>query len=233
MIETHEFNSRWWGSPVGIVTNPGFFALPADEQRDRLAAFEWVEFRMPLEQSPVDLPSIHAAGFYQVDTQINYRLNLGRLPAPESLASLSVEFADQTPFTVTAGEMKPFEHERFFKLPGITPERVNERYALWSNEHLARHPAASLRVLHQGEVEGWYLGDDSSGVGLNLTLAMLSRKSTISGLLLFLKAYQAFSSRGHRLGWAAFSIQNSPVHNIYASIGARFMRPTGQWLWVA
>ena len=233
MIKNHEFNTRWWGKPVGIVTEPGFFAAPEQEQRRLLEPFAWVEFRMPLEHPPVDLVTLHGAGFFQVDTQINYRLNLTKLDLPSSLDSLTAEFADEAPFEIDSADIRAFEHERFFRLPGATEERVNERYALWSQQHLAAHPTTSLRILSRGRVEGWYLGDDTAGVGLNLTLAMLSKQSDISGLLLFLKAYQAFVARGHRLGWASFSVQNSPVHNIYAAIGARFLNPTGHWLWIA
>lgn len=233
MIKTHEFNTRWWGKPVGIVTESPFFEASRQEQKRLLAPFDWVEFRMALEHSPVDVGVLHRAGFFQVDTQINYRLNLTKLDAPASLDALTVEFADEAPFEIHVPDIKAFEHERYFRLPGITAERVNERYVLWSQQHLLQHPATSLRILNDGKVEGWYLGDDSSGVGLNLTLAMLSRESDISGLLLFLKAYQAFAARGHRLGWASFSVQNSPVHNIYAAIGTRFLNPTGHWLWIA
>lgn len=232
MIKTHEFNTEWWGSPIGIVQDSQFFKLPAPEQHNLLAPFEWAEFKMPLEQGPVDYLAIHRAGFFQVDTQINYRLNLANLKWPDSLNDLSAEFADQVPFEIRADDIKPFEHERYLKLPGVTPEKVNERYALWSRRHIAGHASTCLRITYNGRVEGWYLCDDSGEVGLNLTLAMLSRESDISGLLLFLKAYQAFASRGHRLGWASFSVQNTPVHNIYAGIGARFLSPIGQWMWV-
>jgi hypothetical protein len=232
MIKTHEFNTGWWGSPVGIVTEHRFFDLPADERKGQLEPYDWVEFKMPLEDSPVRIPALHRAGFMQVDTQINYRLNLVNLKEPESLARLDVEFADEAPFTIELEDIMSFEHERYFKLPGITPEKVNQRYVLWCRQHLREHPSACLRILYGGKVQGWYLGSASNGVGLNLTLAMLSKQPDISGLLLFLRAYRAFASRGHRLGWASFSVQNTPVHNIYAGIGARFLNPVGLWMWI-
>lgn len=232
MIKAHEFNTEWWGKPVGIVTDPVFFDLPAAEREQRLAPYEWAEFRMPLEHSPVGYLALHKAGFMQVDTQINYRLRLADLPAPDSLDRLEVQFADEHPFEIGQDDIKSFEHERYFKLPGISEERVNRRYVLWCRQHLREHAAECLRVLYEGEVQGWYLGAATEGPGLNLTLAMLSRDSSISGLLLFLKAYQGFAGRGHRLGWASFSVQNTPVHNIYAGIGARFLNPVGLWMWI-
>jgi len=232
MIRSHEFNTRWWGKPVGIVTDYRFFSLSRAQQAEQLRPYDWAEFKMPLEDPAIDLKRIHRAGFFQVDTQVNYRLGLTRLPAPPSLADLDVEFADEIPFEITADAVKPFEHERFFRLPGVTPERANQRYALWSEEHLAGHPGTSLRILYKGQVEGWYLADDTAGAGLNLTLAMLSRNSNVSGLLVFLRAYHAFADRGHRMGWASFSVNNTPVHNIYVAVGAHFISPVGYWLWL-
>lgn len=233
MIKRHEFNTEWWGSPVGIVTDSRFFELPGSERKQLLAPYGWVEFRMPLEQNPVEFLALHRAGFMQVDTQINYRLNLVNLQAPESLQELEVEFADETPFEIGQDDIKSFDHERYFKLPGVTPDMVNRRYVLWCRQHLRKHASESLRVLYKGKVQGWYLGATTESAGLNLTLAMLAKEPAISGLLLFLKAYQGFAGRGHRLGWASFSVQNTPVHNIYAGIGARFLNPVGHWLWVA
>ena len=233
MIKTHEFNTEWWGSPIGIVTDARFFEVPDVEQKRELAPYEWAEFRMPLEQSPVEFRTLHQTGFMQVDTQINYRLSLVKLKEPESLGGLEVEFADESPFDIGEEDIKSFEHERYFKLPGVTAEMVNRRYVLWCRQHLREHASECLRVVYEGAVQGWYLGKTGERAGLNLTLAMLSRNASISGLLLFLKAYQGFAGRGHRLGWASFSVQNTPVHNIYAGIGARFLNPVGHWLWVA
>lgn len=231
MIKTHEFNTEWWGAPVGIVTDSGFFDLPAAERQQWLAPFEWVEFKMPLENSPVGFLNLHRAGFMQVDTQINYRLKLLNLPAPDSLEELEVEFADEHPFEIGQDEIMSFEHERYLKLPGATADTVDRRYVLWCRQHLRQHAPECLRILYKGKVQGWYLGATTEGAGLNLTLAMLSQDASISGLLLFLKAYQGFAGRGHRLGWASFSVQNTPVHNIYAGIGARFLNPVGLWMW--
>lgn len=232
MIKLHEFNTRWWGQPVGIVTDAAFFELAKPERVERLEDYQWTEFRMPLENPPVDLDAIHAAGFFQIDTQINYRLGFRDLPNPPSLAELDVEFADEAPFEVAADAAKSFDHERFARIPGVSQERADQRYVLWSAEHIARHPATSLRVLHNGRVQGWYLGDDSEGAGLHLTLGMLSRDSSISGLLVFLRAYHAFAQRGYRMGRASFSVNNTPVHNIYVAVGAHFLRPVGHWVYV-
>lgn len=233
MIRTHDFNSQWWGSPTGIVDDVAFFGLPESERKEALAQFEWVEFKAPLENPGVDFRALQSAGFFMADTQIPYRLKLTGMDSPPSLAGLDVEFADDVPFSVDARELMPFEHERYYRLPGATAEKVTDRYALWSQQHIERYPATCLRVLYKGEVQGWYLADESADSGLNLTLAMLTRKPQISGLLLFLRSYKAFVERGHRMGRASFSVQNTPVHNLYVSFGARFMPAVGCWLWVS
>ncbi len=231
MIHFNEFNSSWWGEPVGIVVDPEFFNLSPDLRADHLKQYAWVEFRVPLGGSAPSLRDLHQAGFYQFDTQINYRLSFRGLQKPSSLDELNVEFADEFPFAFLAEDVKSFEQERFSRLPGVSQRLVNQRYALWGETHIKKHPSTCLRVLYKERVEGWYLADDTGKKGLNLTLAMLSKGSEISGLLFFLKAYHAFAGRGHRLGWASFSVYNTAVHNIYAGIGARFLNPWGYWLW--
>ena len=69
--------------------------------------------------------------------------------------------------------------------------------------------------------------------GLDLTLAVSSRNAKVSGLLLYQACLSAYERAGHRIGFASFSIRNSPVHNIYANLGARFTSSMGIWLWVA
>lgn len=231
LIREHTFNSRWWGRPVGIIDDTAFFKLTQPEQETALSEFAWAEFKARADDPTLNHQAMAAAGFFHADTQINYRLGLPCAMKPDSLASLQVEFADETPFFVAADDIQTFKYERYLKLPGATTQKVNKRFVIWSNEQIEQAPSCCLRIKYKGQVEGWYLGDTSSGQGLHLTLAMLSRQSDISGLLLFLKAYEAFANRGHRLGWAAFSVQNTPVHNLYAAIGARFLPPTGCWLW--
>jgi hypothetical protein len=62
---------------------------------------------------------------------------------------------------------------------------------------------------------------------------MLAKDAVVSGMLLYHKACLEFAQRGHRLGEASFSVTNTAVHNIYAMLGARFLAPVGQWLWIS
>lgn len=231
MIRDHVFNAAWWGDRVGIISDPAFFALPPAQQQDILEPYAWVEFNTPLDSVP-PLETIRRAGFFQADTQVNYRIMLHRLPEFSGLERLTVNFADEKPFTVEPCEMKIFEHERFRNLPGISAARLNERYARWGNQLAADQPAWCIQVCKDEALQGWFLARDVEEKGLNLTLAMLHREARISGLLLYQKALQAFAARGARVGWSSFSISNSAVHNIFASMGARFRTPTGNWLWI-
>ena len=229
MIREHTFNSQWWGAKVGIISDPAFFSLGESEQQGRLSEYAWVEFVAPFDTvSPYDLAR---AGFLQTDTQIGFKVDLRRLPVLPGFTDLEVEIADDTPFSVDLADLPLFEHERFRYLPGITPEKLNGRYALWSKALITSQPQWCLRIMHGFQVEGWFLSERDEG-GFNLTLASLHRDASISGMLLYQKALSTYAQRGQYVGGARFSVTNSPVHNIYAGLGARFLAPSGCWLWV-
>jgi hypothetical protein len=222
-IKEHEFNSRWWGSSAGVITSAEFFAAPEAVRRAALEAYAWTEFQTPASQS-IDLKELIRSGFTQVDTQIIFRLDLTKVAPPAGSCEFALEFADEQPFAVTAEEMAPFRHERFLALPGATLERVAERYVLWSADLIAQNPASCLRIRYEGRTQGWFLASAAKG-RLMLTLAMLAREATLGGAVLYRAACHAFAGRGHRLGEAGFSVSNTPVHNIYAQMGARFLEP--------
>ncbi len=230
MIREHEFNSRWWGAPVGIVSDPELFRLPKDERRRALARFAWAEYRVCSDSVP-DRTAIHDAGFFHVDTQVGYRIGLARVPSTSSLEGLRVEFADVRQIVIRGDEMAPFRAERFRHLPGIDDGRINERYALWGNRLIEENPEVCLEVFDGERRQGWFLGRQSDG-RLNLTLAMLDRTACISGLHLYQRAMIAYASRGWRTGWATFSVENLPVLNIFSSLGARFTQAEHFWLWI-
>ena len=231
MIRTHDFNTRWWGGPVGIVDDPAFFNLPAAERQSQLDAFEWVEYRQPLDASP-PLNALLDAGFFQADTQIAFLLNLGKLDESPSTAALEVRSASAHPFTVSAADLAHFRHERFRHLPGCSGERIDRRYALWANDLLQASPETCVQVLLDGRLQGWFLSRPARSNHLELTLAMLAGDATISGMLLYQKACIAYGALGYRVGEASFSVTNTAVHNIYAKLGARFAAPLGNWLWI-
>lgn len=231
MIRDHAFNSAWWKGRAGILEDPRFFALSEAERGDALASWDWVEFRSPFAAAP-DPWLLARSGFAYADTQIGFRIALAAVPEYADAAGLVLRFADESPFTLEAKDLPPFPHERFQFLPGATPERLVERYALFGREILAKSPKWCVAVGDPGAPQGWFLAEPD-GERLHLALAMLRRGSSLSGHYLYAAALRAFAARGARLGQARFSIRNGPVHNIYSQLGAVFREATGVWLWAA
>lgn len=228
MIRQHDFNSQWWGGPVGIVESLTFFKNSPEEQQRALEAYEWVELRVPLETAP--LAAIADAGFVQFDVQLPFRINLTKVASTSGFDELTVERADEKPFAIEGNDLAFFRTERYRHLPGMTAERLGERYAAWSQQLLDTAPEWCLRVSSGGNVQGWFLSRMTED-GLSLELAMLHRAATVSGLYLYQKGLVAYAERA-RLGYARFSVMNVPVLNIYSRLGAQYLAPAGSWLWL-
>jgi hypothetical protein len=232
MIRDHEFNTRWWGRLVGFVHDPDFFSLDIVAQQKLLKPYAWAEFYSPIELAP---PSrdLADAGFIQVDAQLQFLLNLHRVESTASTDRLECYFADQRNFDIEVEELARFTHERFKHIPDCDVTRTNERYALWANELIRENPETCMQLYLGDSLQGWFLSRPGKQSGLELTLAMLTNSADISGMLLYQQACIAYAARGHRLGHASFSVTNTAVHNIYSALGARFMPPGGNWLWLS
>ncbi len=213
---------------MGIVAD-GEALLRASPQEVEAACapYEWVEFRF-LSDAPVDHVALLKRGFFAVDTQIRFRVGLPRLRSTPSLERLQVRFAHEEPFDVEAGDILPFGSERYSALPGASEDKMRERYVMWSQLLLRESPEHCLQVHIDGVVQGHFLSRSQNG-RLNLTLAMLHPDASSSGMLLFHKALLAYAARGERVGHASFRATNTPVLNIYSSLGARFLKPELFW----
>ncbi len=77
------------------------------------------------------------------------------------------------------------------------------------------------------------LGSKNGNIKRLLADIMLWNTTEGTAMLLYQEAFVAYAGRGHRLGNASFSVTNTPVHNIHATLGARFMPPGGNWLWIS
>ncbi len=230
MIRTHESNTRWWGKPVGIITDPAWFSGGDAERRETLAPFAWVEFKAPLADAPSAF-ALCAAGFGQTDVQMGFRIALAQIAEPPSIAGYACRSAAEESFTISPDELRTFTHERFLQLPGTTERMLNERYATWANDLARNHPRWCLRLSHEGVTQGWFLSE-SNGGSLGLTLAMLSTQATISGQHLYQRALHEYAQCGATVGHASFSVRNTAVLNIYSQLGAKFTPPSGIWTWV-
>ncbi len=230
MIRDHEFNSAWWGGKVGILDDPAFFSEPESLRGEMLAPYRWVEFRRSVEK--VEDPwLLSGAGFVQVDTQLRFRIGLRHLRL-RAESALPVRFASDSAFSLPDGSWPPFLHERFRHLPGATPDKVAERYAIWARSLLAKSPEWCAEVGPVSDPQGWFFAEPE-GEHLHLALALRSAGATASGFDLYAAALESFGVRGAKMGEARFSIENRAVHNIYARLGAVFLDAIGCWLWVA
>lgn len=228
MIKRHDFNSDWWGEETGIVTNNEFFNQSPQAITHALNNYAWVEYKNAQPLSPTELCK---HGFFHAGTQLNFRINLKNIEETPSLKSIEAHTASESPFSIDTDALADFQHERFYLLNGITDQKIRERYALWSKTLIDSDPTHCLQIIAEGKIQGWFLaGKDDKG--FRLTLAMNSKDATISGMLLYHKALATFAKMGHRIGYASFSAHNYPVLNIYATLGARFIHSSDDWLWV-
>ena len=230
MIRTHEANSAWWGSPVAMITDAAWFAQDEAARSEQLASYSWAEFKAPLNASHC-APDLQRAGFAWTDAQINFRISLPNVPEMPSLAQFECISAAEQPFTLEQGDVRAFEHERFLQLPGVTTDMLNGRYTEWANDLITAHPDWCVRLILSGQTQGWFLSE-AKGSSVALTLAMLAADAVVSGQHLYHRAMREYASRGGTVGHASFSVRNTRVMNIYASLGAKFTPPTGVWIWV-
>jgi hypothetical protein len=221
MIREHAFNTAWWGRPVGIVSNHALFDLPEEARVAALNAWDFVELRGNEGVLPAPR-ALARAGFFHADTQLRFRIGLAHVPTSPSVDKLEVRFADEAELRITWDRMAAFTHERFRHVPGMTPQKLGERYALWATRLAAEAPTTCLAVYEAGALQGWFLSRADAG-SLHLTLAVLAKDANVSGHHLYHRAMLAYAARDHRVGRAEFSATNTSVLNIYASLGARFL----------
>jgi len=227
IAKLHEFNTEWWGENVGIVDLDQLSKIDDVQAKSELSKFQWVEARTS-ESDSVDLERLRSLGFFQVDTQVHFRIRLSPIETTLSLSGLEVQFADEQPFNIVYDDILDFSADRFAKLPGCTAEKSKRRYALWSENLIKSQPEHALCILRDGQIQGYYLSQKTES-GFQLTLAMLSADSQITGMHLYHRALLAYKERGVRIGGASFSVNNLPVLNIYANLGARFISTERFW----
>lgn len=231
MIQNNKYNSAWLGLNAGTLTDPGWFLKSSRERETDLAGFGFVEFKSPVSNAPA-ATLLQEAGFFWVDAIIGFRIGLNRFSTTPSIERYECVSAESEPFRVDGREMMEFQSERFLSLPGMTSELLAKRYESWANQLVNEEPCSCFRVLLGGKTQGWFLGK-KRGTTIDLTLAMLAKGASASGAHLYHKSLLAYSNMGCSMGRAAFSVKNTPVLNIYSSLGAHFTQPEGVWMWVS
>jgi len=229
MIKVHEFNTQWSGQRVGIITDYGFFSLPFRERKELLKSFSWVECVGLSSQLPVRERLSHC-GFYHADSQVQFRLGLRKVPQTCTGKQLRfLSFAERR-FELSSSQMMTFRHERFYSIPGQDETLVAQRYAIWAHRLMNEYPETCIAGYLHDTLQGWFLSHPMNSV-LDLTLAVLKCDAVISGLDFYSGATAYYCSQGYRIGRAGFSLRNTAVHNIFASIGARFTEPREVWFY--
>lgn len=218
MIRQHDFNSRWFGAPVALITDAAFFKLPTAEREALLRPFAFAEFRATLPPEP---GLAEAAGFWLADVQVPFRIGLAKVA---DVPSLTAQPGAQPK------DLARFSHERLGLLPGVDAARVDARYQLWAGTLASSSPATALTLSADGRTQGYFLSERDPDGSLRLTLAALHKDATISGHLVYQKALHVYAAQGFRVGHAAFSVTNTAVLNIYSRLGAHFLAPEGRWL---
>lgn len=228
-MQEHAFNSRWWGQPVGIVTDAAWFSGDTATLQATCAHFVWAEFTS-YEAATAVRQAAHRVGFVYADTQMQFRIDLRRFATETLPPDVEVRQAGLGVANWKPSGLRTFEHERFSMLAGCTPDRLADRYAGWAAELARSAPATCLEIFHRGTLAGWFLSRPSK-TGLELALAMTAAAGTLPGATLYRAALGAYARSGYRIGHAGFSVRNRSVHNLYAALGARFTSTRDAWIW--
>lgn len=226
-MKLHEFNSKWWGKPVGVGNVDDYCALEPEQRRAMVAEYDWIELRgQPTRQQVWCLSD---DGFACVDQQVSFRVGLRARSSSPTSAALAVITAKQEPPLFDLTKMALFERERFWLLPGVDEATLQQRFALWGRVLTEESPETCLALVNaERRVQGWFLSRPDER-GLELTLAMLSKDSEISGFHLYERGLAHYGA-SHAMGWASFSGANTAVLNIYARLGASFVSTQQYWL---
>jgi len=229
MIREHEFNSKWLGYNCGFMNDLSLFSLSPTEQDKILNEYQWIELRTT-DFSAEKLRDLHTRGFWQVDTQVKFSLDLTKLPQKIDAEGFELYRASEKPFMIEQQDIWSFANERFLSLPGVTQKMVDERYVTIANKLIESNPEWCFCFTDKNKVQGWYFATPQ-GTEIDLTLAMRHKDSYIRGRQLYHLAISHYA-KNFTLATARFSITNVAVHNILAKLGARFLDPEGVWFWM-
>lgn len=220
---------------MGIVTSADFFRLDRLRCLELLEEYDWVEFKAPRGGDFNIEVSATRLGFQFADLQLHYKASCLRVPTlrQETSLELNLVSARANEFKLVATDITEFSAERFALLPGITPNKICERYVAWANMLLKQNPELCFKVCQGTAPQGWVFTEPGdSPCSLNFTLAMTSKETRLRGVEIYAAAIKHFADIGFTFCQAAFSAFNVPAHNIHAFLGARFLEPVICWLWI-
>lgn len=224
MILQHDFNSSWWGAPIGISSDVNDLFLTREQLSTSLNKFEWIEFRVPV----VTLPSQKLGptnGAHMVDMQLSYQKNISRLNVPLS----GVEILKATEIEINFNDFSPFSHERYIKLNKVDHEKLAMRYCLLAQHLVQNSPNTCATVFYKSSLVGYIFGH-VTGTTAVFDLAVTSKSSQISGQILYEAAGHFFNMAGANKMTSSFNAANIGALNAHVRLQCRFLEATSIWL---
>jgi hypothetical protein len=220
----HEFNTRWWGSPVGHSDDIDLLMANEAELTRELDAYDWCEVRVK-HGDVARLPLAERNTFAWVDTQLHYRLNLRRVEGIPKAATI----VDSTELSIDVEKFASFQSERYRMLPQVSQAKVDERYRLWANDLIESSPGYCATAFYKENIVGYFFGQPD-GESARFSLAVANQLASVPGMLLYSCALNHFKSLGARTAAASISSQNIGALNIHAALGCQFYEAVGCWL---
>lgn len=176
-----------------------------------------------------------ALGFFHAELQLEYLLPLaGRTPPGNAQGVLRLaRVEDDEQILDIAATSYPGGRFLFFR--DVTMEMVGTRFRNWTAQILARHRDLALVLDLAGEVVGYFASEPTSGPKrVNLTLAASKRGcGRLVGHELFTSALAWYAKAGFHMAGASLSANNLAVLNLYASLGAAFVKAVDFFQWDA
>jgi hypothetical protein len=224
MIRTHEFNSVWWGSPVGISSDVQDLFQTAEQLSSELTVFDWIEYRIAFDDLPTQKlgPS---NGARLVETQLSYQKNISRMNA----CPAGVTILPAIQISIDVNNFSPFSHERYAKLREVDSNRLASRYRQLANQLIENSPETCASVFYKSSLVGYVFGH-INGTTAVFDLAVTAVNAQVSGQALYDAAGHMFNQAGASRMTSSFNAANLGALNAHVRMQCSFVKATSIWL---
>ena len=180
---------------------------------------------------------LHAVGFVFAEMQFDCTLALAGRQLPERPQGVlrPAGVADDEQILEIAATS--FRVVRFYGLRGVTAEMIGTKFRNWTTKILGQQRDLAVVLELDGKIVGYFASERTADPKrVNTTLA--ASKSThprvrLVGYELFSSALAWYGQAGFTLAGATISANNLAVLNLYASLGAGFVRAVEFYQWDA
>jgi hypothetical protein len=224
MHRIHEFNTRWWGAPVGHSDDIDLLMANEAELTRELQQYDWCEVRVR-HDDVASSPTVKQNTFVWFDTQLHYRLSLRRLDRLPQTAKIIA----CSELAINVESFASFQSERYRLLPNVSQTKVDDRYKLWAKNLIESNPEYCATAFYKEKAVGFFFGQPD-GEFVRFSLAVADQMSLVPGMFLYSCAADYFKSLGARTLTASISSQNVGALNIHAALGCQFYEAVGCWL---